>query len=120
VSPTFKVDGIEQSYEPEAEAFSNYPLNITANLNTHIATHNNPITLLKKYYPSEFAPMHTVPVTVGEIQSIISSLKSMNSFGYDGISNKMLKLCGNQFSKPLTCISITSESPFIWEYCVLL
>ena len=36
MSPTFKVDGIEQSPEEAAEAFNNYFLGITENLNiTH-------------------------------------------------------------------------------------
>jgi hypothetical protein len=42
----------------------------------------------------------------GEIRSIISSLKSKNSFGYDGISTIILKLCGNQISKPLAFIFV--------------
>ena len=37
VSPTFKLDGIEQSPKQAAEAFNNYFLNITENLNIHIA-----------------------------------------------------------------------------------
>lgn len=48
VSPTFQADGIEQSSEQAAEAFNNYFLNITENLNTLIARDNNPISLLKK------------------------------------------------------------------------
>ena len=59
---------------------------------------------LKKYYPSEFPPMQIVPITEGEIRSITSSLMSKHSLGYDGISSKILKLCGNQISKSLTFI----------------
>jgi hypothetical protein len=44
--------------------------------------------------------MQTVPLTEGEI-SIISSKKSKNSSGYGGISTQILKLCGNQISRPL-------------------
>ena len=54
----------------------------------NIHDHNNPISLLKKYYPFEFPPMQRVPITEGEIRSIISSLKSKNSSGYDEISTK--------------------------------
>ena len=54
VSPTFKVDGIEQSPKQAVEASNNYFLNITENLNIHIAEDNNPISLLKKYYPFQF------------------------------------------------------------------
>jgi hypothetical protein len=49
VSPTFKVDGTEQSSKQAAEAFNNYFLNVTENLNIHIAKDNNPISLLKRY-----------------------------------------------------------------------
>jgi len=58
-------------------------------INTHIAKDNNPISLLKKYYPFEFPPMQIVPITEEE-----SSLQSKNSSGYDEISTKILKLCG--------------------------
>jgi hypothetical protein len=61
-----------------AEAFNNYFLNVTENLNIHIAKENNPISLLKKYYPFEFPPRQIVPIREWEIKSIISSLKSIN------------------------------------------
>jgi len=96
-SPAIKVDGVEQSLEQAAEAFNNYFLNITKYLNIHIVKDNNPVTLLKKY-PSEFPPMQIVPITEGEIRSISSFIKSKNSFGYGGISTKILKLWGNQIS----------------------
>jgi hypothetical protein len=44
--------------------------------------------------------MQTIPITEGEIRSTSSSKKSKNLSGYDGISTKTLKLCGNQISKP--------------------
>ena len=75
VSPTFKVDGVQESLKQAAEAFNNYFLNITENLNVHIAKDNNPISLLKKYYPFEFPPMLIVPITEGETGSTISSPK---------------------------------------------
>jgi len=77
MSPTFKLDGIEQSPKQAAEAFNNYCLNVTENLNILIAKDNNMISLVKKYYPFEFPPMHIVPITEGEIRSIISSLFSI-------------------------------------------
>ena len=48
MSRTFKVDGVEQSPKEAAEAFNNYFLNITENLNINIAK-DNPISLLMKY-----------------------------------------------------------------------
>jgi hypothetical protein len=103
VSPTFIVDGVEQSPEQAAEAFNNYFLHINDSLNIHVAK-DNPVSLLKKCYPSEFPPMQIVPITGGEIRSIISSLESKDSFGFDGISTKIFILCGNQISKPFTFI----------------
>ena len=43
VFPTFKVDGVEQSPEQAVEAFNNYFLNVTENLNIHVAQDDNPI-----------------------------------------------------------------------------
>ena len=48
--------------------------------------------------------MKTIPVTEAEIISIIRYLKPKNASGYDGISNKILKLCMYTISKPLTYI----------------
>jgi len=93
LSPTFKLDGIQQSGKQAAEAFNNYFLNITENLNIHIAKDNNTKSMLKKYYTFEFPLMQRVPITEGEIRRIISSLKSKNSSGYNEISTKILKLC---------------------------
>jgi hypothetical protein len=68
--------------------------------------------------------MQIVPITEGEIRSIISSLKSKNSSGYDGISTKILKLCGNQISKPLAFISNKSITMGVFpeqlQYAVLI
>ena len=90
---------------------------------SHIHDHNNPISLLKKY-PFEFPPMQIVPTTEGEIRSIIGSLKSKNSSGYDEISTKILQLFGNHISKPLAFIfnkSITiGVSPKQLKYTVVI
>jgi len=45
-----------------------------------------------------------IPVTEAEIKITITSLKSKNSTGYDGISNRILKHCVKSISKPLTHI----------------
>jgi len=76
VSPTFKLDGIEQSLKQAAEVFNNYFLNVTENLKILIAKDNNLISLVKKY-PLGFLPMHIVHITEGEIRNIISSLFSV-------------------------------------------
>ena len=43
-------------------------------------------------------------VHITEVICTISSLKNKTSCGYDGLSNKILKLCGSQFSNPITYI----------------
>jgi hypothetical protein len=43
-------------------------------------------------------------VTEDEIISAINKLKSKNSSGYDGITNKLIKLTRQQISKPLAYI----------------
>jgi hypothetical protein len=45
--------------------------------------------------------MNVIPVTEGETQSIISSMKAKCSSGSDGISTKILKICNLLISKPL-------------------
>ena len=102
--PTFKVGGVEQSHNNVAVAFSNHFLNAIEGLNTHIAGDSDPVALLRKSHPSEIPTMQTVPISEGEIKSIINSLNSKISSGYDEITAKFLKLCRNQTSKPLAFI----------------
>ena len=110
VFPTFKVDGVEQSPNHVAVAFNNHFLNITESLNIHIAKDSDPTSLLNKSHPSVIPPMQTIPISEGEIKTIINSLKSENSSGYNGIPTKILQLCRNQVSKPLALIFIKSIS----------
>jgi DNA replication protein DnaC len=56
VFPTFKVDGVEQSPEQAVEAFNNYFLNVTENLNIYVAQDYNPIALLKNIIHLNFNP----------------------------------------------------------------
>jgi hypothetical protein len=51
--------------------------------------------------------MEMVPVTKAELLGIIHSLKNKNSSGYDGISNRIIKLCGSVISKPLITFLIS-------------
>ena len=61
----------------------------------------SPISLLKNAYQNDFSQMTIIPVTEGEIQSIICSLKAKDSSGYHGVSTKILKVCNSLISKPL-------------------
>jgi hypothetical protein len=62
--------------------------------------------------------MKVIPVTKGEIISIICSLKSKKSSGYDGISSKILKLCSVLISAPLSYICNMSSSTGIFPECL--
>jgi hypothetical protein len=48
--------------------------------------------------------MKIIPVTEGEIQSIIHFKKAKDSSGYDGISTRLIKMCNSLISKPLSYI----------------
>jgi len=48
------------------------------------------ISLIKNVYQNVFSQMNIIPVTEGEIQSIICSQKAKDSSGYDGVSTKTL------------------------------
>jgi hypothetical protein len=52
--------------------------------------------------------MVNIPITESEIIYTIASLKNKGSYGYDGISNKLLKKCSDLISKPLAYIFNTS------------
>jgi hypothetical protein len=89
-----------------------------------------PVTnyLIFNWYSGGYSPIGStwhcgIPVTKGEIINIISSLKSMKSSGYDGISSKILKLCCMFISTPLSYICnmsiITGVFPDCLKYAVI-
>jgi hypothetical protein len=94
----------EISIEKSAEAFNNYFLNTADDLPIQTDNDISPISLLKNAYQNDFSQMNIIPVTEGEIKSIISSIKAKDSSGYDGISTKLLKVCNSLISKPLSYI----------------
>jgi len=65
-----------------------------------------------------FHPCKQFPVTEGEIRGIINSMKPKNSSGYDGMSTKILKLCGSQISKPLAFIIDKSIKTGVFLECL--
>jgi hypothetical protein len=64
----------------------------------------NPISFLKDAFPIKFPAMKIIPTTETEIKSIIHSLKSKNSSGYDEVTSKILKTCSHLIICPLTHI----------------
>jgi hypothetical protein len=55
-------------------------------------------------FPVKFPDIKIIPTTKTEIKSIIHSLKSKNSSGYDEITSKILKACSAVISSPLAHI----------------
>jgi hypothetical protein len=93
-------------FKDAADVF-NYFLNTADNLQKHADNMNSPLRLLKNAYQTNFPSTEVIPVTKGESISIICSLKSKKSSGYDGISSEILKLCSMAMSPVLilaTCL----------------
>jgi hypothetical protein len=59
--------------------------------------------------------MVITPIAEAELVSKISSLNSKNSSTNDGLSNKIIKLCSQHISKPLTYIFNKSLSQGIFQ-----
>jgi len=65
----------EVSTVKSAEAFNNYFLNVAADdLQIQIDNDISPVSLLKSAYENDFSRTNIIPVTEGEIQSIICCL----------------------------------------------
>ena len=58
---------------------------------------------LRESLPYEFPQIINTPITETSYMHDIS-IKNKTSCGYDVLSNKILKLCGSQISKPITYI----------------
>jgi hypothetical protein len=52
----------------------------------------------------KFPEIVNIPITAAEVLSSILSLKNKTPCGYDGLSNKIITLCGEQITKPLAYI----------------
>ena len=73
---------------------------------------------LRESFPYEFPQIINMPITETKVICTISSLKNKTLCGYDGLSNKLLKLHGNQISKPITCIYNKSLTCGIYPDCL--
>jgi Notch-like protein len=59
---------------------------------------------LTKLYPKPFSSIKFQNTSSNEIEKSINSLKTKESFGYDEISTKILKISAPFISSPLNCI----------------
>jgi hypothetical protein len=62
------------------------------------------VSFLKAAFPVKFPSINIIPTTETEMKSVINSLKSTNSSGYDEVTSKILKVCSALISRPLTHI----------------
>jgi hypothetical protein len=120
---TYKIDNTLIKPSQAADAFNNYFLSLIERFNLMDVHADSAISYLQSSCPNSFPFMAVAAVTEAEILGIIGSLKSKGSSGYDGISNKILKLCGPFISKPLSHIFNKSLSlgilPDRLKYAVL-
>jgi exonuclease III len=91
-----------------ADSFQNYFLSITDKI---VSTYKNDdnrekncIDYLYRAFKSPYPGILFDRTTTKEIQNIIKSLKSKNSYGYDGISVKILKMSSLCIAAPLNYI----------------
>ena len=91
------------SIDHEAEAFNDYFLNLVDNLKMDNVNTDLAISLLKRWFANEYSDMIVIPITESELICTVASIKNKNSSGYDGVSNKILRLCG-QFLSKTTCL----------------
>jgi hypothetical protein len=73
---------------------------------------------IKRLCTYEFPQIISIPVTETGVICTISPLKNKTSCGYDGLSNKILKLCGRHISIPVTYIYKQSLTCDICPNCV--
>jgi hypothetical protein len=87
-----------------ASTFNNFFPTTSEKLNIHKFDTDVAISFLKDSFPRNFPNINTLPITEAEIKSIICSLKTKDSSGYDEITSKILKSCASIISFPLSYI----------------
>jgi hypothetical protein len=84
-----------------ADAFNSF-LELLEKLKLQDVQVDSAISSLVSHRSNHFLIMTVVPVTEAESINIIGSQRNKNSSGYDGISNKILRLCDHLVSQPLS------------------
>jgi hypothetical protein len=87
-----------------ANAFNDYFINVMDTLPISKFDIDHAVQLLQNYFPQGFPDMPNIPVRESEIICTIKSLKSKDSSGHGGISNRILKVCRQYLDKPLAYI----------------
>ena len=78
---SFKMNNREVSRVKSAEAFNNWFLNMVDDLQIQTDNDISHIALVKNNYQNDFSQMYIIPVTEGEIQSLMCSLKAKIQVG---------------------------------------
>jgi hypothetical protein len=102
-SPLINDEKLKDS-EGIADAFNTTFLTIIENLNLHQEVRGDAILFLKEALPRKFPGIKIIPATETEMKSIMHSLKTRNSSGYDLMTSKILKVFASLISYPLTHI----------------
>jgi hypothetical protein len=119
---TLNIEGtLVRNHQDIADEFNKYFLSIAKNIINdkndtflHTQGNNNPLHYVLQSFTSPFPNMNLKSVSSKEVEKIIKSLKTKNSFGYDGISTKLLKISSGFISSPLTHICNKSLSSGIF------
>jgi len=109
-----KIIGTNQS----AKNFNNYFINSVDELIKQQTNTESTKFSLRELFPYEFPQINNISITEAEVICAISSLKNKTSCGYDGLSNKILKVCSSQISKPITYVINKSLTCGICPHCL--
>jgi hypothetical protein len=100
----FKLDDSIIHSDYVTEVFNGYFCNLVDKLNVNSPSMDSAMNLLRTSFPNGFSTLEVVPITVAEVLCTITSLKNKHSAGYNDISNRTPKLCGQYISKLLAYI----------------
>jgi hypothetical protein len=91
---------------PWAKILNNYFINSVDELITQEPNTESAMFSLRESFPYEFPHVINIPFTEAEVLCAISLLKNKTLCEYDGLSNKILKLCtsSSHILKPMTYI----------------
>jgi hypothetical protein len=92
-----------------ANAFNTYFSSVAGNLikssfANNSNNHNDPLTYLRQNFRQPISSIKLISTTTHEIEKIIHSLKCKDSYGYDEISTRILKISAPYILSPLTYI----------------
>jgi len=100
----FELDNKIISTNQSGNIFNNYFINCVDEVITQQRNTESAMFSLRESLLYEFPQIINIPITEIEFIYAISSLKNETSCGYDGLSNKILKVCSSKISTPIAYI----------------